>query len=333
MACRFFAVLPTHADKAMNVKEILERINANCATNDAISQRTVERHLAALNGDEFGPFLDSFGGDRNRRYSLNLSKLAKQLMSEESALNLLLAGNVLADYFGSVEEMRHSDLQTIAENRLAQNPGSPLHRMRERVRVLNDGLGRLNATIAPEVQRAVFTAIGNREALRITYISSQKKETSDHEVDPQALVAKDGTLYLIATHGLEPHPRHYPLQRVKHAEVVRRPVRLQIDIDRYIEDSHKLSHVLQPNQGNVELVLRVAPEMMYHFIERPLTTNQRVDTKKDHEGWSQVHNTLPVTIQLVPFLLSMGGWIEVLSPDSVRQEMKERLTKATAHYV
>ena len=53
---------------------------------------------------------------------------------------------------------------------------------------------------------------------------------------------------------------------------------------------------------------------------------------RDERGWFLVTNTIPVTIQLVPFLLSHGGWIEVVGPESVRQEMKRRLKTAAAHY-
>jgi predicted DNA-binding transcriptional regulator YafY len=39
------------------------------------------------------------------------------------------------------------------------------------------------------------------------------------------------------------------------------------------------------------------------------------------------------TTLLVPFLLSMGGWIEVIEPKDVREELTKRVTAMSAHYV
>lgn len=323
--------MPVRARDAITVPEIRLRLQ-HYFPDISMSRRTVERHMNEMSSLASGPVVDVVGENRNQRYYLNLAKLAKQLMSEENALNLLLARHVLSDNFGSVEEIRQSDLQAVAEHRISENPGSPLHRIHQRVRVLSDGIGRCNARIDPDVQRAVFTAIGAQEALRIDYVSSKNEETIGRQVNPQGLVAKDGTLYLLATQGLDAHTRHYPLHRIRRAEAIHQPVDGKFDIDQYIRDSHKLSHVLDSKMEPVELVLRVAPEMMYHLIERPLTERQKIAVEKDSEGWSIVRNHLPITIQLVPFLLSLGGWVEVVSPDSVRQEMKLRLEAAARHY-
>jgi predicted DNA-binding transcriptional regulator YafY len=217
---------------------------------------------------------------------------------------------------------------------LEQNPGSMLQNIQANVRVVSDGIGRQNAVIDPAILRVVFEAIGSREALKLHYVSSRREE-SDKELNPLGLVAKDGTIYLLATRGLETRPKHYALHRARAAERIARPrsVPRGFDLDQYIEDSHKLSHVLDAHEGLVELQLRVAPETMYHFRERLLSKNQQIDEhNRDERGWFLVTNTIPVTIQLVPFLLSHGGWIEVVGPESVRQEMKRRLKTAAAHY-
>lgn len=333
-AARFFQYLPKRPRDALTAMQITQRLSDSFPEEDFV-HRTVLRHLKELSTTELGPFvvlLEKKG--KPNRYYLDLSKVANWMMTEENALNLMLAKDLLSGYFRDVEPMRQENLQQVAEGVLEQNPGSMLQNIQANVRVVSDGIGRLNAVIDPAILRVVFEAIGNKEALKLHYVSSRGEE-SHKEVNPLGLVAKDGTIYLLATQGLKTKPKHYPLHRARAAERVARPRSLPrgFDLDQYIDSSHKLSHVLDEQEGLVDLQLRVAPETIYHFRERPLLTNQRIDEHAlDERGWYRVTNTIPVTIQLVPFLLSHGGWIEVVGPESVRQEMKRRLQDAAAHY-
>jgi len=333
-AARLFQYLPKHPKDALTATELTKRLS-KCFPAEKFVLRTVQRHLNELSTSELGPFvvaLDEKG--QPNRYYLDLSKVANWMMTEENALNLMLAKDLLSGYFRDVEQMRQENLQQVAEGVLEQNPGSMLQNIQANVRVVSDGIGRQNAVIDPAILRVVFEAIGSKEALKLHYVSSRREE-SDKVLNPLGLVAKDGTIYLLATRGLENRPKHYALHRARAAERVARPrsVPPGFDLDQYIERSHKLSHVLDEHEGEVELQLRVAPETMYHFRERPLSKNQQIDEhNRDERGWFLVTNTIPVTIQLVPFLLSHGGWIEVVGPESVRQEMKRRLDTAAAHY-
>lgn len=332
-AARFFQYLPKRPRDALTAVQITEHLNSHFPEEE-ISLRSVQRHLIELSGSKLGPFVEVLKEKQPQRYYLNLSKVANWMMTEENALNLMLAKDLLSGYFRDVEPMRQESLQQVAEGVLEQNPGSMLQNIQANVRVVSDGIGRLNAVISPAILRVVFEAIGNKEALKLHYVSSRGEE-SIKEVNPLGLVAKDGTIYLLATQGMATKPKHYPLHRARVAERVARPraVPRGFDLDQYIESSHKLSHVLDEHEELVELQLRVAPETMYHFRERPLSKNQQIDEYNlDERGWYRVTNTIPVTIQLVPFLLSHGGWIEVVGPESVRQEMKRRLQDAAAHY-
>lgn len=332
-AARLFQYLPKRRKDAMTVQQIVNLLS-NRLPEETFSLRNVQRYMVELSNDKLGPFVEQIEDEGAKRYYLNLAKVANWMMTEENALNLLLAKNLLAGYFGEVEQIRQPDLQRLAEGVLDQNPGSMLQRLQANVRLVSDGLGRLNAHIDLLILRTVFDAIGNGEALKLDYVSSQGVQ-SQKELNPLGLVAKDGTIYLLATRGLETKPRHYPLHRARSTEIIRKRVTIPkgFDLDRYIDDSHKLSHVLDDREGLVELQLRVAPGTMYHFRERPLSDNQRIDeTNLDSKGWSLVTNTVPVTIQLAPFLLSHGGWIEVVGPESVRQEMRRRLEAAVSHY-
>jgi predicted DNA-binding transcriptional regulator YafY len=72
--------------------------------------------------------------------------------------------------------------------------------------------------------------------------------------------------------------------------------------------------------------------MMYHFRERPLSENQRVTEPEEGQTWYLVTAEVPDTILLVPFLLSMGHWIEVLEPQTVRAATALRAQQMWQHY-
>lgn len=332
-AALLFQHLPKRRQDAQTARQIADHLNSRFP-DGAFNLRSVQRHLSDLSTEVMGPFVEVIEDQGPKRYYLQLSKVANWMMTEENALNLMLASDLLSGYFGEVEQVRQPVLQQVAAGVMERSSGSVLRNIQACVRMVSDGIGRQNAAIDREILQQVFRALGNKEVVKLHYVSSGGEE-SLRELNPLGLVAKDGTLYLLATHGFETRPKHYPLHRARGAEHIPRPrtVPNGFNLDRYIETSHKLSHVLYGRKDDIELELRVAPESLYHFRERPLSTRQRIDEHdRDERGWYRVTNTLPETVQLVPFLLSHGGWLEVVGPDSVREEMKRRLSAAVAHY-
>ena len=153
-------------------------------------------------------------------------------------------------------------------------------------------------------------------------------------VTPLGLVAKDGTLYLIGVQGLSENPIHYPLHRMAETQVHYKPAiqRLGFDLKRYVYESHQFSHTLYTEEAPVVLELRVHPDAIFHFEERPLSLNQTILEPTAKEPWYAVKAKIPVTILLVPFLLSMGHWIEVVGPKQVRAEAAKRIRGMFEHY-
>jgi predicted DNA-binding transcriptional regulator YafY len=159
-------------------------------------------------------------------------------------------------------------------------------------------------------------------------------KASAKTVNPLGLVAKDGSIYLVASEGLSGKPRNYPLQRVKEASASQHRLEepLGFNLDRYIEETHQLSHVLNSAESPLTLKLRVSPNAIHHFRERPLAVDQMIGTVADSGDWHVVTATVPDTILLVPFLVSMGPWIEVLEPAAVRARTFQWLRDTCAMY-
>ena len=332
IAVRLLQTLPVRAESAMTVSQIQEKLFDSL--EDGNVKRNIQRYVSELsyNDPDGDPALIDVIEGNPRRYFLKSSGVAAWCMTEQVALNILLTRHVLRHSLGAAAQMDTDTITSLAEQAILGSPQTK--RIQDRIRVVQDSIGRLPARIKPAILQAAIDAIAKQRQLRFDYESSAGKP-SENLVSPQGLAAKDGTIYLLGTQSFSDKPRHFPLHRMTKAEVDHRPVLAQpeFDLDNYIQDSHQLSHSLEPSVGPISLRLRVAPEALYHFNERPLSNSQIIEAQTDSNGWYFVTNQIPDTFLLAPFLLSMGGWIEVVSPQSVRVEVAKRLKAAASHYL
>lgn len=331
-AVRLLQLLPVRPEDAITIEQLVSRWRNGKDTDKENDTRNIQRYMNDLTIDGMdGPALVEMIEERPRRFYLKLSRVAQWFMTEEASLNILLTRQVLGRSFGSVGRLDARKQVEIAEK--VASASAETKRIRERVRVVPDGLGRQPARVDPKVLQSTIDAVAKSKRLSFSYANQQGKP-STQLVSPQGLVAKDGTLYLLGTKGLADKPRHFALHRMSAAEVDHRPLQVQsdFDLDRYIQDSNMLSHTLDGQKSPVELKLRVAPDTLFHFKERRLSSDQTIGPASRRGGWYAVTATVPYTVLLVPFLLSMGGGIEVLGPSEVRDETVKRLRAAATHY-
>lgn len=328
---RMLRLLNSRPENALTTVEIARRWRELGGTE--VTLRSIQRYMSDLSQDgSDGPALVAVvQRGTERSYYLKTSQVANWFMTEEAALDLQLSRDVYGRAFGSQGHSNGDKLADMAERVVAASPETK--RIRDRLRIAPDGIGRLSARIEPGVLRACVDAIGKGRKLRFNYNGAASKASSQL-VSPLGLVAKDGAIYLVAVKGLSDGPRHFALQRMSDADVHFQQAqhRPEFDLQQYIVESHQFSHVLDAKATPVQLKLRVAPESIYHFRERPLSTDQVEALPAGSETWHIVTATVPNTILLMPFLLSMGPWIEVLAPADVRAEAIKRIGGMWAHY-
>ena len=328
---RLLRLLNTRPENALSTLEIERRWRDLGGTEVAL--RSIQRYMSDLSQDSSeGPALVAVvQRGTERSYYLKTSQVANWFMTEEAALDLQLSRDVFGRAFGSRGRSSGDKLADMAERVVAASPET--QRIRDRLRIAPDGIGRLPARIEPDVLRASIDAVGKNRKLKFTYASAAGKASSQL-VSPLGLVAKDGTIYLVAIKGLSDAPRHFALQRMSEADVHFQPAqpRPEFDLQQYVVDSHQFSHVLDAGEAPAHLKLRVAPETIYHFRERPLSSDQKETPPEGDEPWHIVTATVPRTKLLMPFLVSMGPWIEVVEPVDVRDEMTKWVGNMWAHY-
>lgn len=328
---RLLRLLNTDPAHALTTSQIAKKWQERYG--ETFSIRTFQRWMGELSADsaEGNAIVNIEDSSKEFTYYLKLNELAHWFMTEEVALYQLLSHQVLNNTFGdslSQDVKRQIEVATqLTEEEIR------LRRLRERVRIVPDGIGRLRTKISNEVLTNILETIASGKMLQIQYLSS-KGRFSELTLNPLGLVAKDGTLYLLAVGGLSDPLKHYALQRVQLARSLpsRAQERNDFDLDRYIHQTHQLSHALDQNLVPEQIKLKVHPDSLFHFKERPLSENQTIIEPTKKGDWAVVIACLPMTVLLRPFLVSMGPGIEVLEPQLLREQVADWLMDAARHY-
>lgn len=248
-------------------------------------------------------------------------------MSPDMAMRLVLSSRLLPDATALGLGAGGAELGA-AESVIRTS--DVLRELRRRVAVLPDGIGRLPARIAPGVDEAVAQAVGTRRMLRIVYRSrtNELRGTSvTHDVSVQGVLSKDGTVYLVTCKTWDDRLNVFAAHRIIQAEVL-----TSAAIER---NGFNLDTRMSFTTGEgvwVDLRLRVQPDALWHLRERPLCESQSISEHPDAEGRSLVNARLLMNELLVPFLMGLGGGVEVLGPPELRAEIAGRLREAVARY-
>jgi len=330
-AVALLKLLGTKHEDAMTAQAVVSKWNKTY--NEELHLRTAQRYLSELSTDgvDQRAVLEVDTSNQERRYHLRLSEMANWLMTDEAALLQVLSLQVLQSTFGC-EVVEGVERQMDVAQHLVQEH-KRTKRLRERVRIVPDGIGRLRARIDPQILASVMDALAGDQLLSMQY-KSLSGNVSSKEVSPLGLVAKDGTLYVLAVTGFGDKPIHYAMHRFisGHVSPRRAQSREDFDLDRYINDSHQLSHPLGPTQENLMIKLKVKRTALFHFLERPLSAQQVIKPSGGQGSWAIVTAPIPLTVLLKPFLASLGPDVEILEPSSLRQDMAQWFSSAAQYY-
>jgi hypothetical protein len=329
-ALKIIRSLPMTEKSALSIAEILNKWNEG-SINPKAETRSLQRYFQELTASD-NPIIQKIETGNTPKYYLNLNHVAQWFLNDVVAFNLLTSKPAVANLLPDDSDLNIKEWYKVASDLNNNKPG--LKKLRSCIRIVPDGLGRLPASIPHPVINTVLEGIMNNKQLVLDYIDA-KGRASNKTISVQGLISKDGTLYLISTTGLNDAPRHLALHRVQKAEVshfnhIDQP---NFNLEKYIEDTQQLSHALT-NHDPFQLTLKVDAEAIYHFKERPLASNQQISETKNLQGQIDylVTANIPNTILLVPFLLSMGKWIEVLGPEEIRSSMFEQTSSMLQRY-
>lgn len=164
------------------------------------------------------------------------------------------------------------------------------------------------------LQKAIF----QKTRLRFYYFS-REKPGSDRKVEPLKLIFKAREWYLYAYCCEKQGYRLFKLKRIRQLQQTTET--FERSAPEKVLESQK---IYTANQQVVKLAF--APELAYHVYEN------HEQVKETEDGRLLVEEKFPVNESFYRFLLSFGGQVEVLFPDSVRQGMSKKIAQLKTIY-
>jgi len=294
-----------------------------------ISRRSIQRDLMNLSSI-FPLIADEDTKPFGWSWAVDAPLLDIPGMDPHTALTFGLVERFLKD------KLPRSTLKTLdphmkrAREVLSRLPGRALKAWPDKVRVIPRGQPFLAAEIKPEVLSVVYDALLMERRFSARYAKRGSKEISGYdEVNPLGLVFRDGVVYLIATVWDYTNIIQLALHRFKSAEILdKRSQRPKgFDIDAFIDQGE---FGFRLGKKPLSLKLRLRNEAAITLSETPLCRNQTL--RDDAKGWQVLKATVPDTLYLRNWILSLGDFAEVIAPVSLRTKIAETARRMAASY-
>jgi len=219
----------------------------------------------------------------------------------------------------------HFKAATDKLNHIQTDQGMP--GWRNKIRVLHRGPNLQSPVIDEDIQNQVYDALLKNRKLSICY-QPRESGQKEYDINPLGLVLKDGVSYLVCSIGHYTDIRLLTLHRIIKADILDVPVLVPtgFNLDDYIA-SGELDFVIK---GEVLFKAIFSKSAAFHLAERPLSNDQTIVDQNN--GKMLISATILDTSELRWWLLSFGEYVEVLEPQSIRDDMIATIQSAAKVY-
>jgi predicted DNA-binding transcriptional regulator YafY len=293
----------------------------------SVSERTVQRDLKTLLSykqfqlcaDESNPI--GWSIDKNARLSLPDFDLT-------TSITFAMADKHLASMLPPVMRERLEPYFKTAKQFLRDESKNIVSHWPEKIVVHTKGLPLHSPNISQSIIEAVYSAALKGKQLSISYHSLKTGKKSSFEFNPYGIVVRNERSYLIGTYEGYSDVRQLAISRIYEAEALYKSA--------LIEPSFSLKNFVvkgemggSRNDEKLVIKLWITPFLATILTETPLAKNQDIAPQGDD---FIVTVSVDDTDELRHWILSMCPHITVLSPISLREEIKETLTNSLSYY-
>lgn len=315
------------ADRLLSIVLLLQsrgRLTARqLAEQLEVSERTIHRDMEAL-GAAGIPVLAERGSGGGWRlvdgYQTRLTGLSE---AELQTLLLTPPERLLAD-LGLQEAARAALLKLLAALPSARRDSA--EDLRQRIYIDASGWHRSSEDISalPVVQEAVWQGC----RLRFAYRRSEG-DAIPRIVDPLGLVVKGSVWYLVAA--VDDQPRTYRVSRIQNPQFTGDPAPRPADFDLAAYWKQNTADFIANLPAYLAQV-RASPEALPRLrFAGHFARVEQVDPP-DEAGWSLVTLRFDVEREACAYALSFGPEMEVIAPDTLRQQVIEKARATLAFY-
>jgi len=314
------------APRGITINQIIENLKE--IPLEVPAYRTIQRDLDTL-AEVFNPFLQNEMRDKAHHWFTDAKRVLEiPVMESATALAFCLAQQQLQKQMppGAFEHLEA--YFNTAENLLDKHDSADAQ-WRNKIRVVPQTQPMIAPEIDREVSNTIYTALLKNRRIKARYIKRGEDKTTDYTLSPLGLVFRGTVTYLVSSMGDNREPIYLPLHRFTDAEMTNRErsVPSGFNLDDYIREG-KLDYLL--GDDDLELELLVDKQVAIHLSETKLSEDQKLTPVGN--GRSHFKATVKDTGQLRWWLLGFAEQIEILKPESLRQEFKAKTAAMKARY-
>ena len=282
--------------------------------------------------------------------------------SSQNILGTSLPKRTFADCLRAIEETFDIDISSDARNgyryRIVQRDWLENDRVKDWLLsafavngVLHDSRGLRERVMFEDIPSGneylleVLKAMRENRVLAVTYQDYYDKEPREVLLEPYCVRVFRQRWYVIGImqnkpEGEEPceltnqgQIRRYALDRIQHLVATEETFKMprQFSVDSYFADAYGI--IVEPEEYDVERIrLKVSDVNHRRQYLRSLPLHHSQRELERHSDYSVFEVRVAPTYDFVQQILAMGGEVEVLSPDYVREEIKRRIKEMAALY-
>ncbi|GAB3904901.1 hypothetical protein GCM10028803_34990 [Larkinella knui] len=283
------------------------------------SLRTIYRDIRSL--EEAGV---PIGAEAGIGYFLEDYHLPPVMLTREEASALLFGAKVIEKFADeSIRSEFESALYKI-KSVLKRKDQEHLEDLEPRVQVAKrPTTPPFSDALLVDIQRA----IGQQQVLQLDYRSAYKDETTDREVEPVGLYHYGAGWHLIAFCRLRQDYRDFRVDRIRRLDYTGHTYSSQnrLSLTAYLEKIQQTQHLEEVVVRFDKKVVRHIQEVKYHY---------GYVSEDEVEGpWLRMKFMTQYAKGLGRWLLMFGKWVEIETPDTLHETMKELAQEVQAHYL
>lgn len=295
--------------KKVKIKELASELN--------VSERQVRRYKNEI--DQYFNIESTTGADGG--YSMIDDYFPfKDVLTRNEISNLKFLINSL-NYEKSSELIKIVDKLNL---KILKNRNNYLHKEE----VIHYSKPKLKFDEITKIYNEISSAIENRNEIILEYCDNHGK-CSKRKVQPHKLLLFRGEYYLVSTCLLRNQIRYFKLTRIKEYIVTGFIFERNIDIDEFLKEQEE-NNIGIFNGTEIDLELEITPPMANTIKERIWVDNQEIIEQSD--GKIIYKARIKHGPEVISWILSMSDCVKVISPESLRIEMKERLEKILENF-
>jgi predicted DNA-binding transcriptional regulator YafY len=176
----------------------------------------------------------------------------------------------------------------------------------------------------------LFNAILYKKSLNIHYQSFNRVEPMLMEIHPYYLKQHNSRWFLIGLNPKYQKLSNIALDRILHFVEINTPYisNEKIDFEEYFEDAIGVS---VDGREIEKIILKIARKTWPYIDTKPIHGSQKVLERNENDVMIELH--LKINFELETLILSRGEAIEVISPEYLRNRIKERVNVLQQKYL